>query len=272
MISPQKSGLRDSLELCSIDPMDTTSTLEAPHTLITGAPGVGVMDTAAVRRSQYYFTLQGISDLDAQALDLICVACRMPLDWWQWFQSRGYSRDTNCDCGEPVTRRFGRKLPSHQRFAVESPGYFDRVWYHASHNRNWIEDVQGAEDGELLVHAGSKLAALSRADDLGRGHLFGDRKPIYLHSFLLSDPSAISTTIYDDLMDEWPVRLDDEDPMPLCPIEDEEERSDSYSWQPLDYGVQGAPYYNRYEIPGEISLILHAGLINRDSVETVTLV
>lgn len=252
--------------------MDTTSALETPHTLITGAPGIGKM-VAAAPRAHHHFALQGITNMDDQALDLICTACGGPLSWWQWFQSKSYSRESNCACGERIPRnRFKRGLPDHQRYAVASPGYFDGPWFHATRKENWADAVQSPQDGQLLVHAGSKLSALSRADDLVK-EISIEHGPVYIHSFLLTDPSAISPTVYDDMGENWPVRIDEGHAMRICPFEDEEEAADSYnSWQRLEAGYQGAPYYNRYEIPGEISLILHAGLIDLASVKTRKLI
>lgn len=235
--------------------------------LIIGAPGID--KSVSSRQSKYHHTLQEIPDLDAQALDFICLECGAELNWWQWFESRNYNRDTLCDCGEVIPPGgFKRRLPRHQQLAVQEPGYFSQRWYHATRTASWAETVQDAEDGQLVIHAGSKLAALSRADDMSRNSMNASR-PMFLYSFTLTDPSLITTTVYDDMMDEWPTRLDEETPLWECALEDDgaDGLDSGFSFNHLDEIIPGAPYYNRYELPGEISLILHAGLIDLRSVE-----
>ena len=253
--------------------MSAISPIESPHTLITGAPGYGIVKSASAPRSKYHHMLQEIPDLDAQALDFICLECGTELSWWQWFESRNYNRGVLCDCGELIPPGgFKRRLPRHQQLAVEEPGYFDRRWYHATRTEDWAEIIQDAEDGELLVHAGSKLSALSRADDMSRTSLNSSR-PMFLYSFRLTAPDRISTTVYDDMMDEWPTRLGEGTSLWECALENDgaDGLNSGFSFSHLDDIIPGAPYYNRYELPGEISLIFHAGLIDLLTVEVTVL-
>lgn len=218
-----------------------------------------------------HWILRGIEDLNGDALDAVCWSCETPLSWGQWLRGRNYNSHSEChNCGERIiSEGFARDLPRHHVRELRRPDYFDRVWYHATKSENWVEDVQTAEEGRLLVHAGSLLSALSRADDLYRENSL-HHPEIFLHSFRLKDPELVSPTIFDDMMDDWPVRTDYLESMRVCPVEGIDSEIIG-EWQTIEAGYAAAPYYNRYELPGDISLILAASLIDEYSLDTVKL-
>lgn len=215
--------------------------------------------------------LEEIEDLNADALDAICSECSARLSWGQWINGNDYKllSQTQChSCGEPI--RFlesSWSLPTHQRDAVEVPGFFDRRWYHATMRSNWAETAKEAVDGRLIAHAGSRLSALSRADSFIQSHRPG---PISLYSFELTSTADFTTTIYDDMGEDWPERTDEQYAMRICHQEDQDDDLPS-QWEHLAEGITGAPYYNRYEVPGQISILFHAKLIDLSTVEVVEL-
>ena len=268
--------------------ISTASTLEQPTEI--SAPG-GAYSSSSYRAHQYSresllaavpteairaeieLMLTEIEDINAPALDAVCGECAAPLSWAQWLiEAYGPSNSTLCaTCGKPPrVRFFERNLPTYRVEEIKAPGYFERTWYHATDNPCWAEDVQSAMDGELLIHAGSKIAALSRAVDLRRDS--GEAEdPLYLHSFRLSATDSMGRTVIEDADGYWPETLSEaleSRRLEICAIEGEPyvERFEKFSFEE---GLRGVPYYNRYELPGDISLLLHAGLIDLESVETV---
>ncbi len=221
--------------------------------------------------SKAHWILRGIEDLNGDALDAICWNCDTPLSWAQWLRGRNFQSHSHChSCGERVVSEdFSRDLPRHHVRELRRADYFARTWYHATRDESWVPTVQEAEDGKLFVHAGSLLSALSRADDL-----YSERSSVhptvYLHSFQLKDPGLVSPTIFDDMMDDWPIRTDLQHSMRVCLVEGIDEEIIG-NWQDLEPCFKAAPYYNRYELPGDISLILAASLIDGHSVTTVEL-
>lgn len=220
--------------------------------------------------SFYQLMAEEIEDLSANAFDALCSKCQAPLSWGQWINGNDYRKDTSChSCGQRIfsTGSYEWPMPAQQHQAVESPGYFNRRWYHATRRQNWAEVARDAAHGKLLVHAGSKLSALSRADLFLRERNVPTARPITLYSFELSSTDDFSTTIYDDMGDDWPDRLGDGFDMRICQsTATNDEEPTQYST--MGDGVLGIPYYNRYEVPGEISILFSAPLIDLATVET----
>lgn len=225
--------------------------------------------------SDYYRLMaEEISDPNADALDAICSRCYAPMSWAQWINGNDFKRETSChSCGKRIlsTGSYEWPMPVQQQDLAASPGYFNRRWYHATRRQNWAEVAREAAAGRLLVHAGSKLSALSRADLFLRERFNPNPQPIQLYSFELRSTAEFSTTIYDDMGEDWPERLGDGLSMRVCSTTSTDEDEPS-RWEPMGEGVLGIPYYNRYEVPGEISILFSAPLIDLDSVEVEELV
>lgn len=212
--------------------------------------------------------LDGIEDPNADALDAVCPDCSTSLNWAQWLNSRDITRKTYCDrCHRLITlREHTEDLPRHRLQSVQQPGYFGQTWYHASRKEHWVDEVQEAEDGKLLVHAGSRVAALAMADS--RRREISPLPSIYLHSFRFSSTASATTTVFEDMLDDWPKRIDQEITMEVCPVVGEPHSLEELSFSS---GFRIAAYYNRYEVPGDISILFHAALIDLASVDTVEL-
>lgn len=210
-----------------------------------------------------------IGDLSTDALDAVCSRCRASLSWGQWIGSNDYRQEACChSCGQRIFQSHEWTMPGYQQQLVEAPGYFSRRWYHASKRENWAEVARDAAAGKLLVHAGSKLSALSRADLHFRD--LSNWRPVFLYSFEIRSTAEFSTTIYDDMGEDWPDRLGDGFDMRVCHSTAMDDDAPS-RWEPMGEGILGVPYYNRYEVPGEISILFSALLIDLDSVEVVDL-
>ena len=215
-----------------------------------------------------HWILDEVSDLNADALDARCSKCEAKLSWGQWLNACDYKLRTSChNCGAMIfTDGFSTPLPRETWEEVQQPGYFDRVWYHASRKKDWAREIHTARDGQLLVHAGSKLSALSRADDI-----FTDTpsdEPLYLHSFRLRSSRSFTRTVLDDMMESWQTRLSHPLDMEICEIKG---FAPSGATMALGERIRGAAYYNRYELPGDISIIFHGKLVQLNTVETIEL-
>lgn len=224
--------------------------------------------TRADMSDRSHWILDEVTDLNADALDAQCYKCSAKLSWGQWLNACDPKTRTNChSCGAMIfTDGFSTPLPRETWEQVQQPEYFDQVWYHASRKKNWAQDIRKAKGGELLVHAGSKLSALSRADDI-----FTDtpaETPLYLHSFRLRSSRSFTRTVLEDMMEDWQITLGHPYDMGVCEI-DGGGRAEGYSY--LDQKKRGAAYYNRYELPGDISIIFHGKLVQLNTVETVKL-
>lgn len=215
-----------------------------------------------------HWILEGIEDLNADALDALCSNCEERLSWAQWLNGKAHRPKGRCHGCNLIILSDGHfgPMPRESWEQIQEPGYFDRIWYHVSKDAHWARTVRSAEDGKLLVHAGSKLAALARADDLSRI----TRAPeLYIHSFRLRSTESFSRIVLDDMEDQWQIRLDDPAPMDRCSVEGQSLDRDGISFEAE--GDRGAAYYNRFELPGDVSIIFHAQLIQLDTVETVKL-
>ena len=223
-------------------------------------------------RTRYRWILSELTDLNAPALAAQCYRCETPMSWRQWLTSANHA-DTECSqCGK--TLYFDdctADLPSEELIGeLRAPGYFDRTWYHATRNENWLQEVREASDGELIIHAGDKLTALSRADWLysGGDSESGKGQPVYLHSFTLSSTEGFSTAVLNDCDEAWQERLDKPYLMDVL-IAEQDSKEQMIA---LSKDRPGATYYNRYELPGTLSALFAAQLIDASSVSTEILI
>lgn len=224
--------------------------------------------TRADMADRNHWILDEVPDLNADALDAQCYKCAAKLSWGQWLNACDSKTRTGChSCGVMIfTDGFSAPLPRETWEQVQQPDYFDRIWYHASRKKDWAQQVRVAKNGQLLVHAGSKLSALSRADDI-----FTDTpsdEPIYLHSFRLRSSRSFSRTVLDDMTEDWQITVGNPYDMDTCEIEG---GGCTGGYKHLDERTRGAAYYNRYELPGDISIIFHGKLVQLNTVETVEL-
>lgn len=224
---------------------------------------------------RHQWILQEIPDVNADAMDAACQNCLNPISWGQWLNAANYANKICCnvcgtrifseDCNAPLPKRFQAELTS--------PDYFDRTWYHATRDKDWARKVRRAKDGNLLVHAGSKISALSRADDLYSDYYDdpsnANSRSYYLHEFRLRSSKSFSRVVLEDMVDSWQTDLLEPWKMALCQVEGEQPSNRSLYLTPE--GSRGVPYYNRYELPGEISILFHAQLIQLNTVKTVEL-
>lgn len=221
-----------------------------------------------------HWILREIPDVNADAMDATCYSCEAPLSWAQWLNATDAAMQIRCHgCQSYVfTDGASNPVPQETHDAVQEPGYFDRTWYHVSRERNWAKIVRKARDGDLIVHAGSKLSALSRADDLSYEEEGNSAGPYYLHSFRLRSTRRFGRSILEDMVDSWQTTLSKPVAMDLCAVAEHRLFGGTRPTEELSpEGYHGAPYYNRYEVPGDISLLFHARLIQLNTVETVEL-
>ena len=223
-------------------------------------------------RTRYRWILSELTDLNAPALAAQCYRCETPMSWRQWLTSANHA-DTECSqCGK--TLYFDdctADLPSEELIGeLRAPGYFDRTWYHATRTEDWIEAVRKSSDGELIVHAGDKLTALSRADYLRSvsREEGADTEPIYLYSFTLSSTEGFSTAVLNDCDEAWQERLGKPYLMDVL-IAEQDSREQMIA---LSGDRPGATYYNCYELPGTLSVLFAAQLIDASSVSTEILI
>jgi hypothetical protein len=209
-----------------------------------------------------YFVRRGVEDSTAPALDFSCHICRTPFTWQDWFDVQDRMRVVCPSCGaQAFSAEPAFPAPEATQRKVETPDYLHTRWFHASVSNSWASDVSEAEEELLLVHAGSELSALSRADDLARRTKCSST--LYLHSFTLSNVRRFAPILLEDAETSWQTRLDEPREMSACPGDAPVELSKE--------GYHGAPYYNRYELPGEVSILFHSKLISLSTVETVVL-
>lgn len=213
-----------------------------------------------------HWILEEIEDINSDALDAVCGECQAKLSWAQWLNSSQGSRCHRCD--SLILVGYSETISKELIASVKDPDYFDREWFHASKRKNWSRSTRDAEQGNLLVHAGSRLAALSRADDIFRENS-GLTGEYYLHSFRLRSSASFSHSMLEDMEDDWQTDLRYPQEMLICSVKGEAATDDHLELSKK--GIRGAAYYNRYDVPGDISIIFHAKLIQLNTVETVKL-
>lgn len=219
----------------------------------------------------YYWILQEIPDINWDALGSSCEYCHAPLSWAQILRAETPRVRENCHgCGAHIyamSSTVGGPSPSELE-ELSIPGSLDQTWFHTSTNESWAETVARAQSGRLLVHAGSRLAAFSRADALRRS----EGREIYLHSFRLSSTADFSPQLFEDMAKGWPSSLDQLAVASLR-LESSEDcgEEDDLQWSTPEPGIRGLAYYNRYEVPGDVSILFNGSLIDLSSVATVEL-
>ncbi len=217
----------------------------------------------------YSLVADGIKDLNTDAFDAVCKHCQARLSWGQWLNSKDYRKNVVCHiCGKAIFYRDHSEwpMPSYHQYLVRHPDFFDRQWYHATTKRDWVEAVQEAANGKLLIHAGSKISALYRATRFLNRALASNISPVSIYAFKLKSTMEFSTTIYDDMGDDWPDRLGDGFTMKVSESTNTA-RKEKVRREPMGKGILGVPYYNRYEVPGEISILFSSILIDPTTVE-----
>ncbi len=216
-----------------------------------------------------HWVLQGVEDINGEAPNSACLSCGSTLSWAQWFNSADSSMRTSChECGRFLRPSSGTaKYPSEDfREELLETGYFDQTWYHTSKDKNWARTVRHADGGQALVHAGSRLSALSRADDLYEDD---QESTYYLHSFRLRSTRHFDRRLFGDACTNWQKLLSV--PQRYVRVYAETLES-SYVDSPLQVGGKlGLGYYNCYELPGEVSILFHAPLVQLNTVTTVEL-
>ncbi len=233
------------------------------------------MDTAIARphfelsdlQPRPEWILEEIEDINGDARSARCNSCFAPLSWGQWFSMNGDGALISChSCGELLleTPDCGEVTPE-QAAEVLSESYLDRVWYHATTDPDWLNTVQKAGHGDLLVHVGDRLSALSRADWLGLSKSPKAKlgRKVYLYSFRIYIPDYIVPAIGQDMGCSWQQTIGRPIQMERAKLQGEE-RSDDYLT--ISDNDPLMVYYNRFEIPGAFSLLLAAGLIEGESL------
>lgn len=223
-------------------------------------------------RTRYRWMLRELSNLNAPALAAKCFACETPMSWRQWLTSANHAQTECAQCGRWLYFDDCTADEPSEEFLREfrEPDFFAQTWYHATRKENWFEEIQSASEGELIVHAGSKLAALSRGDWLRTvrsGEESFDGAPIYLHSFRLNSPERFSKALLNDCDEAWQEELSK--PYPMDTILRAPGSQDHMVT--LSEETPGAAYYNRYELPGTLSILFAVGCIDSASISTEVL-
>ena len=78
----------------------------------------------------------------------------------------------------------------------------------------------------------------------------------------------IDQDVLDDMTEDWQITVGNPYDMDTCEIEG---GGCTGGYKHLDERTRGAAYYNRYELPGDISIIFHGKLVQLNTVETVEL-
>lgn len=218
-----------------------------------------------ISRERHYWISQALTEDELnEPTRMSCDSCGERLLMAAWL---GGSNLGCTSCGSMVCRdalALQVETPEELLSEVESDGFWRQTWYHASTSPSWATDIRRATgpmegSGGLLIHAGSHLAALNRADDL-----YGELRAteIYLYSFRLRGTSAVARDFI--LKDEnyWQEWLTDPVEMAIGAS-----RKPSIDRAHLaEDGFRAAAYYNCYEMPGELALILHSNLIQLNTV------
>lgn len=223
----------------------------------------------ATLKTNRQLLMELIPDLSQDALKARCGACGASLSWGQWFQRHGGEFQCCHRCGEYLKEDPCGDLTPDEADAVREPGYFDREWFHVSEHEDWAEHVLEAEDGDLLVHAGDELAATARADHFRLYTPSWRPIELYLHRFRLTTAEGFSKEILDDMGDRWQTTLSKPYPMALTEIEGQHREATEFT--SLSPTIPGIGYYNRFEVPGSISILFHGALIDPSTVETRSL-
>lgn len=216
--------------------------------------------------------LDSIEDLNADALSSVCEICGARMSWGQWLNASDLLSLTKCHRCDSLVDTGTCLDPSEALLAeLREPGYFDRTWYHATMRRNWLSGARGTFGGEFLIHAGDRLTALARADSFYESRGIspkGERRlEVFIYSFRFQNSQSFRRELFDDMEMEWPEDRGHERPMRVIGNGDSSPAGDVTMYP----SFPGAGYYNRYELPGTVSVIAPAKSIDLDTVEMISL-
>ena len=223
--------------------------------------------------SKRHFILEEIPDLNADAMGAACEKCGARFSWGQWLNAIHRMEQVSCHrCESPIYNEDFCLDPTEELLAeLRAPGYFDRTWYHATLRKDWLRSVRQSFSGGLLVHAGDRLTALARADNFYEAnrfaHLAKSPKEIFLYSFRFRSTRGFRPELFEDMGEDWAEDLTHRMSMRVLANGDSSPAGDVS----MDESFRGAGYYNRYEIPGGVSVIAPAKHIQLNTVEMVSL-
>ena len=221
--------------------------------------------------SKRHFILEEIPDLNTDAMGAACEKCGARFSWGQWLNASDRMKQMKCHCcANPICNEDFCLDPSERLLAeLREPSYFDRTWYHATLRKNWLQSARETHGGEFLIHAGDRLTALARADGFYESNRYraGRELEIFLYSFKFRGVRSFRPEFFDDMGDDWPEDLSHEIAMRVLANGDPSPAGDVS----MDESFRGAGYYNRYEIPGGVSVIAPAKHIQLNTVEMVSL-
>lgn len=181
-----------------------------------------------------------------------CVIDETPLE--VTFNERGLDRSKSVvcvDCGiaryglkrgcrECGSRMVGFRVRDSDREILDDPTKsMERVWFHATDNPDWLEDV--IEAG-VTVHLGSFATALNAAA------MRSERDESYVWKIQINESATVVPWVAPDSVDKW--------------IEDVEEFT-------ANTGFDFLNYVNLYESPGSISMIGDPNMITILGMEVI---
>lgn len=223
--------------------------------------------------SKRHFILDEISDLNADALGAACEKCSAHFSWGQWLNAGDRMEQMRCHrCDSSIYNEDFCLDPSEETLAeFRKPGYFDRTWYHATTRADWVRGVRGAFGGDFLIHAGDRITAMARADNFHEANGFpyraGRELEIFLYSFKFRSTRGFRSELFEDMGEDWPEDLGHRTTMRVLA----NGVSSPARSLLMDRSFRGAGYYNRYEVPGSVSVIAAAKHIQLNTVEVVSL-
>lgn len=220
----------------------------------------------AEAKAQYRWLCEVVPDLSAPALAGVCRNCSLPYTWEEWLMSRSYRQTVACAACGALIYRFLNYAPLASALleraqALQAP---QQRWYHASAQATWPSTVKAKP--ELLLHGGSVYAARARADALREEDGVAT---VFLHSFTLRSELRFGAFILEDALASWQQELSTPKKMRLCSIAENRAHS---GWRTLSpTAEQAALYYNRFESPGDLSVLFPASAIVEESIATEVL-
>lgn len=226
-----------------------------------------------ISEDRHYWVSQVLTDDDLnEPTGVSCDSCGVRLLLGAWLGSGVWKDGDNAGCngcGQTVYHdalAWQTEVPQELLGIVAADDFWRQRWYHATTNSSWATDAREATgpligDSGLLIHAGSRLAALNRADDI-----YGERggAEIYLYSFQLRGISAVARNFILKDDNSWQEWLSGSYDMPIGASSGKHKGGDRAHLE-AD-GHRAATYYNCYEMPGELSLILDSKLVQLNTV------
>lgn len=186
-------------------------------------------------------SLGSIEDLTLAPVGMSSIACKV-CGRYQPHAFRAHENMAICyHCGEYTSvQHFYVDLRAGEEKYLDDSVTLNSNWYHISKQADWANSVQQGgrehfEDG-IMVHVGSKEAALDRLRDIRRVDM--DVDDYYLHEVRLAPNTELSPNVMRD-EDYWPAR-----------------GSEAGTYEHFGISSAGATrYVNGFEAPGTISLI-----------------